>query len=116
MAEFSVKQKKAKDGVTLTVAGSLTIEYAADMREALLAAFGQGDLVTVDLTKLEGIDISGLQLLCAAHRTSLAQDKRLVVQGSKHADVQKNAMLAGYYRHVGCSQDVTKTCVWVGGE
>jgi anti-anti-sigma factor len=116
MAEFSVAQKKSQDGITLTVAGSMTIEYAADMRDVLQDAFTQGDTVTVDLTKLEGIDISGLQLLCAAHRTSLAQEKRLIVQGSKHANVQKSAMLAGYYRHVGCSQDVTKTCIWVGGE
>ena len=116
MADFSVKQKKVKDGVQLTVTGSLTIEYAADMREALLGAFAKGNLVTVDLSALEGIDLSGLQLLCAAHRTTFGQEKQLKVIGSVQPVVRKAAEISGYYRHVGCSQDVQKSCVWVGGE
>jgi len=115
MGDFSVKQKKGKDGVTLKVAGSLTIEHAADLRESLMDAFAKGNLVTVDLSQVDAIDLSGLQLMCAAHRTSLGLDKRLVVLESTQPGVQKSAQLAGYYRHVGCSQDVTKTCVWVGG-
>lgn len=115
MAKISITQKIATDGVELKVSGSFTIENSADMREALMEAFSKGDLVTIDLTDVEAIDVSGLQMLCAAHRTSLGHDKRLVVVGSLQPNVKKSAEIAGYYRHVGCSQDVTKTCVWIGG-
>ena len=116
MAEFSVKQKKTKEGVQLIVSGDLTIEHAAEMRQTLLDAFDKGSPVIVDLSAVEAIDVSGLQLFCAAHRTSLGHEKRLVVKGALQPAVQRSAECAGYFRHVGCSQDVTKTCVWVGGE
>ena len=115
MSNFSIKQKTMKDGIELKVSGSLTIENSADMRESLLDAFSKGDQVTVDLTAVDAIDLSGLQIMCAAHRTSLGLEKRLFVLGSLQLNVKKSAEIAGYYRHVGCAQDVTKTCVWIGG-
>lgn len=115
MAEFSVTQKKGKDGVLLKVSGSLTIQYAGEMREALLAAFAKGDAVTVDIHALKNVDVNGLQLLCAAHRTSIGQNKRLTVIGTTKGLVAEVAQLAGFFRHTGCAQDVTHTCIWIEG-
>jgi anti-anti-sigma regulatory factor len=115
MAEFGVKQKKGKDGVVLKVTGRLTIDHVADLRAALLDSFANNAQVTLDLTLVEAIDLNGLQLLCAAHRTSLGQDKSLVVLGGEQPCVQQAARTAGYFRHTGCSQDEPKTCIWLGG-
>ena len=115
MSNFKVKQKKGKDGVILKVDGKVTIENVAEMRELLMAAFTAGKVVTVDLAGVEEIDVNGMQLICAAHRTSLGLDKQLVVLGSTQPNVRGATQLAGYPRHVGCIQDVTKTCVWMEG-
>ena len=115
MADFSLKQKKGKDGLVLKVSGSLTIQHAAAMREAILEAFAKAESVTVDLESLEKIDLTGLQLLCAAHRTSIGQRKQLTVLGVTSDQVIDAAQLAGFFRHVGCSLDVERTCIWIGG-
>ena len=115
MADFSVQQKKVKDGVSLTVTGTLNIQNAAAMREAIQAAFAMAESVTVDLSSVEGIDLNGMQLLCAAHLTALGQNKTMKVLGATTETVQAAAHLAGFIRHVGCRQDVTHSCLWIGG-
>ncbi|WP_298266660.1 STAS domain-containing protein [Geobacter sp.] len=110
-----IRREEGGEGtLVLQLSGELTIPWAGEFRQALLDAFDRAASVVVDVENLDAVDITGLQLLCAAHRTSCARGKgfRLTGEGSAFAEA---AGLAGFTRHVGCARDVGKTCIWTGG-
>lgn len=68
-------------GALVGVGESLTVGCAATLRSRFLAALAEpGDLV-IDVQAVRDVDVAGLQLLCAAHRSALAAGKKLVLQG-----------------------------------
>jgi ABC-type transporter Mla MlaB component len=95
--------------------GSLTIGQAAALKGALLEALGAACELQVDLSLVTQIDLSGLQLLCACHRSAQSLDKKFgIVDGGNRAylDTVTNA---GFTRHIGCARDLTGSCIWMGG-
>ena len=59
----------------------LTVAYAAEIREQLLAQLrGEGSLI-LDLSKVQEVDVAGLQLLWATHKSCLASGRRLQLDG-----------------------------------
>ena len=119
MDEISMKQlqdPQVPGRVTLKVNGKATISEAFALREALLQALqGAGELL-VDLRALEAIDLTGLQLLCAAHQSAEKAGKRLEVMDEGNEGFRRVVADAGFQRHVGCACDITSSCIWVGGE
>jgi anti-anti-sigma regulatory factor len=103
-----------RHGVTLT--GSMTIGQAAELKEILAAVLGEASEVVVDVSGVTEIDLTGLQLLGASHRSALARDKRLVVKDGANQVYQAAVASAGFQRRVGCPFDKNGTCLWVGGE
>jgi len=112
-----VREEPAEQGGTLVlrVAGELTIPYAGQFRGALLDALDGAGRVIVSLEGVTAMDITGLQLLCSAHRTATAREKGFGIEGTTNPAVTQAAGLAGFRRHVGCAVDVGKSCVWIGG-
>lgn len=100
----------------VTVAGSATIGQAYAVREALLEALElTGDLL-VDVSGLTGIDLTSLQLFCAAHQSAEKSGKKFQVIDKGNETFLKVVAEAGFQRHVGCACDTTSSCIWVGGE
>lgn len=56
------------DHATVVVKGEVDLANAGELREALVAAAGDGDRVVADLSGLEFIDSTGLTALLGAHR------------------------------------------------
>lgn len=92
---------------------SLTIQDVAELYNALIQAFAQSDAVSVELSGLERVDAAGLQLLCSAHKMSVAQKKTFCLVGTIREDVSKIIADAGFQRHAGCLQDSQRTCLWI---
>lgn len=103
------------DTLILALQGDLTIETAADLREALLAAFIESQVqVRINSSGLTTIDFFGLQVLCSAHRTAVAKKKLLIWDGSWPQQISDAMRLTGFTRHCGCSlcpPDVN--CMWI---
>ena len=103
------------DTLILNLQGDLTIETVADLREALLAAYGEElAQVRLDGAALDSIDFFGLQLLCCAHRTAVMHNKRLVWEGSRPQQINEAMRTTGFTRHCGCTlcpRDVD--CMWI---
>jgi len=119
MSDFSIEQMNQADvpGTRIVViSGEMTIQNAGEIRIALLEAFSQGEGVCLELGKVTGVDLAGLQLLCAAHRTSITDKKTLTVARIDNEAMRCVIRDAGFLRHTGCAEDVNKTCVWTGGE
>lgn len=118
MSDFSVQTLAKPDdpaAVVVAVTGSMTIPYARELRDHLLAAFEKADTVTADLRGVTEIDIAGIQLLCSAHRSSVLMNKKFFFVSSPGSAVWEAAEASGQLREVGCVVDVCHTCVWTGG-
>lgn len=108
--EYKLEQSGAM-GI-LTIDGELTVQYAHELKSALLKSLDNVDHLVLNLAKVTSIDLSCLQLLCSAHRTSGKLNKQLSLIGDRPEALQQAAKNAGYLRHVGCSYDAHKDCLW----
>ncbi|AJE02931.1 STAS domain-containing protein [Geobacter pickeringii] len=101
--------------LVLKLSGDMTIPWAGELRQTLLDAFDAAATVAVDVRQVASVDLSGLQLLCAAHRTSCVRGRAFRLTGERDGAFAEAVVLAGFPRHVGCARDVGKTCIWTGG-
>lgn len=115
MEEFTAARSGQPDDLTVTMAGSMTIHFAIEMKETLQAAFNESSKLTCNIENVPEIDLAGLQLLCAAHKSSSAARKPFGIVGLDSEAVRKTITSAGFARHIGCIKDENSRCLWVGG-
>jgi len=100
------------DREVLVIAGELNIEHAQALKETLLQSLtGTGPLL-LNLENVTAIDLSCLQLLCAAHRSWLKANRELTVASYSSVFCQ-TARDAGYSREMGCSIEADRSCLWL---
>jgi len=100
--------------LVLRLAGRLTVENARELREALRSALAESKQVRVELAGDVEADLCGLQLFCAAHRSSLAGGGRFSINSATDNFCQV-ARRAGLPRHRGCTVNPDNQCLWLGG-
>lgn len=94
--DFKIKQPG--DVGVLTIGDSLTIENAAEFKDALLNLFAKADDLVLDFQNVTEVDLSCLQLICAARNMAARLKKRLSVSDGPAGILQKAASEAGYAR------------------
>lgn len=111
------REQPAEEGApfVLRLRGDLTIPFAGEFKSELFAAFDAAAFIVANVEEVSSIDVTGLQLLCSAHRESYARKKRFGIEGLANSAVSEMVDLAGFRRHVGCPADEGNTCVWIGG-
>lgn len=98
---------------TLTLGGSLTVPYAAQLKSLLMQGLEQAETVVISFGDIEDIDLSTIQLLCSAHRMSVRLNKRLLFGGGSVPDLFVQAVdRSGFHRHIGCALDSQMSCIW----
>jgi anti-anti-sigma regulatory factor len=107
-------EQDGEQKVLLRLSGSLTVQYAGELRQALMEALAAAGTVSIEFGEDLEIDIAGLQLLCSAHRTSLAGGRRLFLQKTAPATFRQGVEAAGLLRRQGCSLDTHQDCLWIG--
>ena len=112
---ITIKKKKSGNARTLTLAGDLSIQNIAQLREALLGSFEGVDKVLLEFKDLEEADLSTLQVLCSAHRTSEKLNKDITLEGQYPERLQKLMEESGFSRQIGCFPDNNKNCFWTKG-
>jgi anti-anti-sigma regulatory factor len=78
-----------------------SIRTVADLRDKLISAIGQHDAVVVSADKATSIDISVLQLLASAHRTTSAAGKHLSLSAPANGVLQQALQRAGFVSAAG---------------
>jgi anti-anti-sigma regulatory factor len=112
MDASAVKIVKRKAVTVVSLSGAMTIENIGELKSGLLKAFSFGKDVQLSLKGVTEVDLTGLQLLCSAHRTSIARELHFSVTGAAGEVVSSVADLTGMMRHAGCASDINGTCVW----
>ena len=112
MEETAVGIIERETVTEVAISGPMTIQQVDQLRLGLLKAFDLGKKVQISLAAVTEVDVTGLQLLCSAHRTSIVRGLDFSVFGSENKILALVAKQAGMRRHIGCSEDVCGTCVW----
>jgi hypothetical protein len=87
----------------------LCITTAAAQRAALLDALGEREPIELDASAVTAVDLAGLQLLCAAHRSAAAAEKPLdFAPDGRSAELDRAAASLGFHHHAGCLPG----CLW----
>ena len=109
-----VKAKKPKETTTkdVVLTGSLSLRVASDIRDQLLHALNDADVVNVRLVDTADIDLSVVQIFCAAHRSAILKNKSLILQNKLPDAFVQIIKDAGLNGHIGCSAKERKGCVW----
>ena len=94
----------------------MTIGRIGELKAGLLEAFELGKRVQLSLAGVTEADLTGLQLICSAHRTAMARELELSITGGEVEAIASVAQLSGMRRHVGCIQDVCGSCAWTQGD
>jgi len=118
MPNFSLKTITTKEspGIReIAISGAMTIHHADEIRTTMLVTLNEAEEVRMLMAQVTEIDLVGLQLLCAAHKTSIAMNKRFTVAECGDGNVKGTIQGSGFRRHVGCVQDINHTCLWLGG-
>lgn len=69
--------KKTGQGCELVLDGKLTLEHAEKLKNALMEALEGGDPVVINAEKVIEVDLSSLQLFCAAHKSAVNTQKNI---------------------------------------
>ncbi len=109
-----MKEESGRTG-TLPLEGEMNIRRASDLKRILLQAHDDADNLILNLEGVTGADVSGLQLLCALHRTVLQTQKRLTVIGIASPSFRLAVRDAGFERERGCPLDRDQSCLWKAG-
>ncbi len=115
MEDFSASQSGTANNRVIQLAGSMTIHYAAEIKESLLGAVNGTGKLTCIVENISEIDLAGLQLLCSTHKACSIAGIPFAVEGLSGEALHKTIVEAGFVRHVGCQQDLNSSCLWVGG-
>lgn len=109
------KKDESKNTGVLTLAGELNINNSGQLRDALLSSLKSVDSLVLDVTETTEIDLTGLQLLCSAHRSSIVSNKKLTIKGYKGGIVQEVADEAGFSNNKCDFREKNSYCLWGGG-
>ncbi len=114
MKTFSIT--RSAQGDTLTFGGAMTIENIARIRDALLEALDRTDELRYLFNDDIIADLSFLQLLCAAHKSAVRKNKK-IIPGDEHARrmIRKVIRDAGFLQTKSCLPGRDAECVNIYG-
>lgn len=118
MSDFSMTTTTPQDAPKARViglCGAMTIHHAGEIWTAIKEALAEADEVRMAMAQVKEIDLVGLQLLCSAHRSSVAGNRHFRLVGSCAASVKATIQNAGFGRHAGCERDDEHSCIWIQG-
>ena len=109
------KVEESDDKKILSINGELTIQNAAELQKVLIECLEETAHLTLNLENVTEMDMSCLQLLCSAHKTTVKADKHFSIDGRASSFFQEAVNVSGYQQFTGCELDKNSSCLWVDG-
>lgn len=105
-----------ENGETVITSGDrLTIENAADFSRIIREALAVSHLVAIQFEPSVEIDITAVQILCAACKSASDNGRIFTYQGSRPQALADIITRCGAERCAVCKQNNDSTCIWFGG-
>lgn len=110
--ELRLRVHEGEAGRTICAEGELSIATAARLQTALFDLLQPGSLTVLDASAVTAVDLTGLQLLCSAHRTYLANGAGFRSGGM--SEVLRDAAIAAGFEapHSSCPNRREGNCLW----
>ena len=106
---------RSTESCIVRLRGNLTVEHAHELKQSILDALQGNERIVIELEGVTDVDLSFLQLLCAAHKTSMRLGKELTLFGDRSETFKLAVSDAGFPRILGCHEDPDRGCLWIGG-
>jgi len=103
------------EGKILRAGNSLTIDNATSFRDILIEAFRSTENLAVDLSLVENVDISCIQLLCASCISFSKAGKAITVTGGL-SDSFKKILQSIAIDPSTCDSSIISKCLWDMGD
>ncbi|MEA4858678.1 MAG: STAS domain-containing protein [Solidesulfovibrio sp.] len=89
-------RKKEGDRLTLAITGKCTVEHAVALREALLGAVAAGGDLALDISGVDEVDVTFLQLMLATAQTLSREGRSLGRHGPASEACLQAAHVSGF--------------------
>ena len=83
------------DATTIKLTGDLSISDAADLKEKFLLLLGEYNTIHINMSSLEDMDTSIIQILCATCLQAKKEKKEVIFEGSVVQPVRRKMFLSG---------------------
>lgn len=103
--------ENSADRTILKLSGDLAIQNADRFKLLLEEILDATDSLVINIESVTEIDLSCLQLFCAAHRTSARLSKALEIEQCYPAVIKETLNKTGYARNAGCHSDMKSQCL-----
>lgn len=107
--------RKMDDYGELIFSGEITVQCISELLPVLSRSLDKVQRLALRLEGVECVDISFLQLLCSAHKTSCRLMKELTLATSAPS-FERAVEESGYLCHFRCPQGIAESCFLNGNE
>ncbi|MDD5007908.1 MAG: STAS domain-containing protein [Syntrophorhabdaceae bacterium] len=108
MMNYSVQE--GPETANITFRGELTVRSAGEIREILRKTLDGCRAVTVRLEDIEILDLSCIQIFCAAQKTAFKMNKQLALDTVLPEAVVRTIEQAGFYCLKTCGNNKNNAC------
>jgi len=104
--------KISGENVKVVLRGRLTVEQVLTAKKDVLAALWAAPEVTVHLEAVEEVDLSFLQMLCAARKFARERNQGIYILGRHQAAVETAVARYGFSDLLRC-REACGACLWL---
>lgn len=101
--------------IIITSGSRLTIENAAEFTRITREALEASRNVAIEFEPDVDIDITGVQILCSACKSSAESDVTFSYHGLQPQALAEIIAMSGAERHAVCKHNNNSSCIWFGG-
>jgi hypothetical protein len=100
-------------GKRLKLSGDLTIQEAGEFKAILAGSLETTDSLSINVESVTAAELPCLQLLCAAHKTSIRQAKTLALDGHWPEPFFGAVRESGFALRTGCNLQKKGRCIFL---
>lgn len=103
-------EETTKSTTTVIWNDTVSIENAQNKKQELLKAFNSADKILLDISQVEDLDISAVQLIIASQKEAFLRKKEFQIVG------EISANFADFFCRIGIPMDNLTTCEQLSSE
>ena len=111
---FTTEDHEGPSSGYLQLQGSATLEFSTELCAALLDSLDKTENLVVDVSRITDLDVSALQLFCAARRSAIKRRKNMVLGKNPSETFYTTVLDAGFNRPhtANCWLTAGTQCLW----